>query len=875
MPNIVGKLKDAASIPTPAPGYKTLFFESGTANAYTKDASGNVGPLAASVLSGTVGPNELASGAVRSGHIASGQVGQNHLSVGGTPDGSKYLRDDFTWQPIAIALVSGDVQSGHVASGAIQGQLGATRHIASGTIGPFDLGSGAIRSGAIASGSVGLSHLASGAVSSGHVASGQITGEHLASGAVRSGHIGNAAVVSGSYASGSIASGHLASGLLNSITPTLTSGIIQSGHLASGTTQGFFGATRHIASGTVGGYDLGSGAIMAGQLGSGSVRSDNIASGSIASGHFASGFLDALVAASGDVVSGSVASGAVMGHYGPIRNIASGTVGAFDLGSGAVMAGQTGSGAITSGNIASGQIGWPHVASGTILSGFTTTYDGDVATLLVNTDVGTFLPTVTLTVASGAITSGKIASGQVGQFHVASGAITSGRLGVTGAPDGTKYLRDDFTWQPIAGISSGAVGSGTIASGAVDGFFGVSRRIQSGTVGVYDFGSGAVIAGAMGSGAVVSGNMASGQLSDYHMASGFKHYVSGIFIVGNTNESTQNVEGTNLTTHVALHDDGVLDVSLDLHKHNAGTVNSPVQAFSRSRGTHAALAVVASGDYLGRTAWLGYDGFSFKRGAELVAAVASGAVSSGHMATQVELRVAGGSGTPVTRIFVGPEGDVTLTLASGTVLSGMIASGQIGQNHLGSGAVLSGAIASGQVGFNHLSSGSVGSGAIASGQVTSFKLGSGAVVSGHVASGQLGTFHLTSGAQITYAKSVVETEVSGYTAWGTISGGRAVGINASGYAVHADPRSGLTMPAIGVASGNFTSGQTVPLYLFGKTHHPEFNFSGGLGGILWVMSGSRVGRVQPTASGNVQQRMGVAVSVSGMHLNPDLTTTTV
>jgi hypothetical protein len=39
-------------------------------------------------------------------------------------------------------------------------------------------------------------------------------------------------------------------------------------------------------------------------------------------------------------------------------------------------------------------------------------------------------------------------------------------------------------------------------------------------VGVWDFGSGAVVAGAVGSGAVRSGNVASGQLGTYHHASG-------------------------------------------------------------------------------------------------------------------------------------------------------------------------------------------------------------------------------------------------------------------------------------------------------------------------------------------------------------------
>lgn len=107
------------------------------------------------------------------------------------------------------------------------------------------------------------------------------------------------------------------------------------------------------------------------------------------------GALPTSVVVSGGVASGSVASGSVHGFFGPVRNIASGTVGVFDFGSGAVVAGSVGSGAVVSGNIASGQLGSFHIASGR-LTGF---------------ELG-----------SGSIVSGRIASGQLGYGHLASGA---------------------------------------------------------------------------------------------------------------------------------------------------------------------------------------------------------------------------------------------------------------------------------------------------------------------------------------------------------------------------------------------------------------------------------------------------------------------
>lgn len=110
------------------------------------------------------------------------------------------------------------------------------------------------------------------------------------------------------------------------------------------------------------------------------------------------------------------------------------------LQSGSIQSGMLGACSVLSGNICSGQVGWPHLASGAVRSG----------------DIG-----------DAAVVSGAIGSGQVGQFQVSSGAITSGRLGVTGAPIGTNFLRDDFTWAAAGG------GTGVAADGVakVDGDF--------------------------------------------------------------------------------------------------------------------------------------------------------------------------------------------------------------------------------------------------------------------------------------------------------------------------------------------------------------------------------------------------------------------
>lgn len=294
-------------------------------------ASGTVGVFdfgSGAVIAGTVG-----SGAIVSGNIGSGQVGQYHIAsgaitsgligvTGAAPDGTRFLRDDFTWAVATAAVNSGDIGSGKIASGAVQGFFGSTRDIASGTVGVFDLGSGAVVVGTVGSG----------AIVSGNIASGQIGNNHLGSGAVRSGAIASGQVGQFAVASGSITSGRLGvTGAAPDGTKFLrddftwanpsSSGDVASGDIASGAVQGFFGTTRNIASGTVGVFDLGSGAVVANTVGSGAIVSGNIASGQIGPNHLGSG---------------AVTSGA----------IASGQVSQFALSSGAVNSGHTASGAV-------------------------------------------------------------------------------------------------------------------------------------------------------------------------------------------------------------------------------------------------------------------------------------------------------------------------------------------------------------------------------------------------------------------------------------------------------------------------------------------------------------------------------------------------
>jgi hypothetical protein len=174
--------------------------------------------------------------------------------------------------------------------------------------------------------------------------------------------------------------------------------------------------------------------------------------------------------------------------------------------------------AITSGKYASGSIGQFAIASGVI------TANHIASGAIIAADI-----------ADNAVTSGKIASGTIGSLHVSSGGITNVNLGdasvntrvlASGSVDNTK-------------LSSGAVVSGQIGNNAV-----VSGSIASGSIGQFALSSGAVNSGQVGNNAVVSGSIASGSIGQFHHASG--SVTSGH--IGNAAVVSGSIASGNITT---------------------------------------------------------------------------------------------------------------------------------------------------------------------------------------------------------------------------------------------------------------------------------------------------------------------------------------
>ena len=428
---------------------------------------GNNAVLSGNIASGQVGQFKLSSGAVNSGHIgnnavvsgsiASGQVGINHLVSG---------------LITTLTLGSGQVTSGNIASGVIFRLL-------SGNITSGFIGNNAVVSGSIASGQVGQYHLSNNSVFSGAIASGQIGNFHLSSGAVTSGDIGNNAVVSGSIASGQIGQFHHASGSVTSghignnavVSGSMGSGLIvgissTSGNLAVGTNSlnvnrsggyntaigtqalnacyngGFNTAVGYQALATVSGEINANDAFGAQSLSKLEYGANNVSIGGGTLSNLRSGGLNTTLGAfagqyvSGDINtftrgSGNIAIGfATKFATDDTKNQIVIGFNATGIGSDSTVIGNNN---IISGRIF-GNINFPHGlywSSGNIVSG--------------GALVSTF--------GSGTITSGAIASGQIGKFHLSNNSVFSGN--VSSSEIGAIHL------------ASGAVTSGAIASGVI------------------------------------------------------------------------------------------------------------------------------------------------------------------------------------------------------------------------------------------------------------------------------------------------------------------------------------------------------------------------------------------------------------------------
>lgn len=683
------------------------------------------------------------------------------------------------------------------------------------------------------------------------------------SGDITSGYIGNAAVLSGNVGSGQMGVIHMASGTLDTITG---SGSVTSGDVASGAILGAIASGyQNIASGTIGGPDLASGAVRSGHVASGVAVTQaeivvpktfvanaygtsggaavitttaNGANPQVAEADRSLGqaeiviigvvddairsSLESIIYAEGLSPSLGILSGAAIGAnvFVGVSGTPLVTSGGDVLSGAPILVGTVatsnrlfvrpawiGSGYITSGRIASGQIGNRHLASGTVNSGHIASGQipnnalGSGAVLSAHIASGQIS---TLKIASGGLLSGAIGSGQVGNSHLGSGSVISARI--ASGQIGSFHIANE-------GVLSGNIGSGQITT-----FHVASGGLLSGA-----FGSGQIGQDHIGSGGIVSGAIASGQIGSFHIGSGA--IVSNLIASGQVGP-----------VHVAWNLVGAAAAA-------SGAILS---------------ANIASGQI--GSAHLGFS----------IQSITSGSIQSGHVVSGT----IGGFYGPTRHIQSGTLGDTDF--GSGAVLSGAIASGQVGPFKLSSGSVRSGSVCSAAIRGSFITPGNIASGTIwpndfGGGVVASAAIGATAIgnphinttdplQSGAIASGQVGTFHATSGMMVTQAKlgvddSIVTTE--------NVSGFMCVAVNKSGLAQVAMAAVSGRMPAVGIAMSGALSGGTIRLLMQGLAIPAASGLldqSGRVGMTAYVNRSGNITTLAPTAnSGDLIQKIGVVI----------------
>jgi hypothetical protein len=618
-------------------------------------------------------------------------------------------------------------------------------------------GVGTLASGDIASGSIGAAQIASGGLGSGAIGSGQIGSTHIASGAIRSGHIGDAAVTSGSYASGSIASGHMASG--------------------------FIAALGSVA--------LTSGQVTSGFLGDASVVSGSIASGQIASGHLASGLLSNI--GGGSLTSGSVTSG-FLGNASVVSgSIASGVIGNVHVASGGLTSGALASGSIYSPNFASGAliaaaelvVDDDGITAETISGGRCVAYNSSGLLVIAMANIPSRMPAMGVSIDNAL-------SGQPLR-HIMWGEIESPQFNFSGG-----------LGQPVWVGLSGVVEIAQVSlSGALSQMIGVAatqtqvclgHRAASGYIQSEEIGAAVVYPKHFGVNAInqISGNVtvSSGMLlvagSGAFSGTLFSNkYVMGFDLSLNPVVGNQSVIMTWWGMQLRGNQQSTVDVASGQVEPIGGNADFSVGIPIQKPGSVGLAVISASGQTGDLTAWFGSGGRSggalgtkfaaINASGEFRGLLASGVVLSGAIASgQIgKFHFASGgivqSGSVGSGAIQGQRGGGSINIASGSlgnfdfgsgaIQSGSIASGQIGQFHIANEAVRSGNVGSGQIASGHLASGFIANLAstVTSGQIVSGLIGNAAVVSGSIASGQVGLIHLNSGLQQTLVQYLTDT----------------------------------------------------------------------------------------------------------------------
>jgi hypothetical protein len=135
-------------------------------------------------------------------------------------------------------------------------------------------------------------------------------------------------------------------------------------------------------------------------------------------------------------------------------------------------------------------------------------------------------------------------------------------------------------------------------------------------------------------------------------------YVRGNVCIGVANEQEVTIAGTTYNLHLAVHDEGVTDVTAALHKHSDTAASGAILEGARSRGSEDAETIVQSGDDVLRISAIGFDGTDYERAGEIRVRV-DGTPGNNDMPGRIELLTTpDGSATPVIRAVIYSDGRI-------------------------------------------------------------------------------------------------------------------------------------------------------------------------------------------------------------------------
>ena len=665
----------------------------------------------------TVNSGSFGNSSVNSGNIASGIISRFHLS-----DASVYANAVLSGNVSTFKFANNAVFSGNISSSTI-----STTSLASGGFQSGAFGDNAISSGDILSGRIVASHIGSGEINSSHIVSGAIFNYHIGSvGAynlsnnlILSGNIASGTITTFQFENGAILSGNIASGVIGNThfgNASVTSGAIPSGTV-------IFNMVGALAAAP---YNFADVALSSGNFALQSVTGENLADGvwQQPTAFYVSGGITAFMFNNNAIVSGSISTTTTLISQG---YFAGGSTGANVSTTDKVLYSTD-----TTASQASANLSQPrnelagisdYTTNGYFAGGATSSFSGHVATtdkIVYSTDTTAAQTTANLSQARQGLAG---CSGERTKGYFAGG--TTDQVNSLNTADKLTYSTGITAAQASANLSQARYYLAGISEGTTKGYF----------------------AGGIGAGGTIVATADKLTFSNDTTAAQTTADLSQAiaYIAGCSGEGTKGYFAGGL--------DNSFSSVATAYKITYTTDATAAQTTANLSQARSKLAGISEGSTEGYFAG-GSTGANVATSDKITFSTDTTAAQTTANLSQARVNLTGIDGAQnylyVPYLII--SGKLTTTdankirstnFASGSILSGNIASGQIGSVHISDNAIISGNIASGQVSISvHLANATILSGNIGSGVINFPTFFGDKTQYVNIGSGQIGNVHI-------------------------------------------------------------------------------------------------------------------------------------